>query len=283
MTWSASGMAPSFNWTPTCAGSARRWRRSVSQPRESEPELRGILHELVRRSGLREAYVAMDCLRGSPPAGVPRHPANARPYLAAFAIPYVWLMPREIIDRGAHLIIASTPRIPPQCVDPRAKNFHWADMTRALFEAHDAGADNPVLLGLDGNVTEGPGFNVFAVSDGVAATPDSGVLEGITRLSVIELCDKLGIRCEQRPVPAAELREADEVLITSTAGGVIGVTRLDNRIIGNDRPGPLTMRLHDAVLAAAPRGMARRTDRLRGRRRMRSARSRSDRISVIRA
>ncbi|MEO9191866.1 MAG: aminotransferase class IV [Acetobacteraceae bacterium] len=227
----------------------RRFRASMAalrlQPQESEAELRGILHELVCRAGLREAYVAMDCLRGSPPAGAPRHPANARPYLAAFAVPYVWLMPREVIDRGAHLIIASTPRIPPQCVDPRAKNFHWADMTRALFEAHDAGADNPVLLGLDGNVTEGPGFNVFAVTDGVVATPDSGVLEGITRLSVIELCEKLGVRCEKRVVPAAELREADEVFITSTAGGVIGVTRLDNRIIGNDSPGPLTMRLHD--------------------------------------
>jgi branched-chain amino acid aminotransferase len=80
----------------------------------------------------------------------------------------------------------------------------------------------------------------------VVATPDSGVLEGITRLSAIELCDKLGIRCEQRTVPAAELREADEVFITSTAGGVIGVTRLDNRILGNDRPGQVTMRLHES-------------------------------------
>ncbi|MGH7155249.1 MAG: aminotransferase class IV [Acetobacteraceae bacterium] len=228
----------------------RRFRQSMEafrlQPRETDADLRGILHDLVRRTGLREAYVAMDCLRGSPPAGARRHPANARPYLVAFAIPYVWLMPREVIERGAHLIIASTPRIPPECVDPRAKNFHWADMTRALFEAHDAGADNPVLLGLDGNVTEGPGFNVFAVTDGVVATPDRGVLEGITRLAVIELCDKLGIPCEVRSVPAAELREADEVFISSTAGGVMGVTRLDKRIIGNDRAGPVTTRLHDA-------------------------------------
>ena len=145
-------------------------------------DIRGILHELVRRTGLREAYVAMDCLRGSAPANLRRHPSNARNYLLAFAVPYVWLMPREVIERGAHLIVASTPRIPEVCVNPRAKNFHWADMTRALFEAQDKGADNPVLLDLDGNVTEGPGFNVFAVTDGVVATPDRGVLEGITRL-----------------------------------------------------------------------------------------------------
>ncbi len=216
------------------------------KPRESADEIRGVLHELVRRSGLREAYVAMDCLRGSAPPNVRRHPANARNYLLAYAVPYVWLMPREVIERGAHLIVASTPRIPEVCVNPRAKNFHWADMTRALFEAQDKGADNPLLLDLEGNVTEGPGFNVFAVTDGVVATPDRGVLEGITRLAVIQLCDKLGLRCEARTVPLQELRDADEIFISSTAGGVMGVTRLDDRILGNGRPGPMTERLHDA-------------------------------------
>jgi branched-chain amino acid aminotransferase len=228
----------------------RRFRASMEyfrlNPRESDEDIRGILHELVRRTGLREAYVAMDCLRGAAPAHLARHPANARNYLLAYAVPYVWLMPRDVIDRGAHLIIASTPRIPEICVDPKAKNFHWGDMTRGLFEAKDKGADNPVLLDLDGNVTEGPGFNVFAVTNGVVATPDRGILEGITRLAVIELCGKLGLQCEIRTVPADELRNADEVFISSTAGGVMGVTRLDGRIMGNDRPGPLTAKLHEA-------------------------------------
>ena len=114
------------------------------------------------------------------------------------------------------------------------------------FRGARQGADNPVLLDLDGNVTEGPGFNVFAVTDGVVATPDRGVLEGITRLSVIDLCEKLGIALRDAHRPLAELRDADEVFISSTAGGVMGVTRLDERILGNDRPGPVTERLHDA-------------------------------------
>lgn len=220
------------------------------QPRETIEELRGILHELVRRAGLREAYVAMDCLRAAAPGGLPRHPVNARCYLLAFAVPYVWLMPREVMARGAHLIIAKARRIPATSVDPRAKNFHWADMTRALFEASDAGADNPILLDLDGNVTEGPGFNVFAVSSGRVVTPDRGVLEGITRLSVIELAARLNVACEVRPISADELRAADEIFISSTAGGVIGVTHLDGRILGNDRPGPITERLHEAYWQA---------------------------------
>ncbi len=228
----------------------RRFRASMEYfrliPPESDAGIRAILHELVRRTGLREAYVAMDCLRGPAPANLRRHPANAQPYLLAYAIPYVWLVPQEIRDHGMYLVVASNPRIPEACVNPRAKNFHWADMTRAMFEAEDKGAHNPVLLDLDGNVTEGPGFNVFAVTDGVVATPDRGVLEGITRGALIELCGKLGLPCEARTVTLDELRGADEIFISSTAGGVIGVTRLDGRILSNDRPGPVTARLVDA-------------------------------------
>ena len=120
---------------------------------------------------------------------------------------------------------------------------------------------------MDGNVTEGPGFNVFAVTDGVVATPDRGVLEGITRLSVIQLCEKLGLRCEVRTVPLDELRNADEVFISSTAGGVMGVTRLDDRILGNDRPGPTDREAARRLLAVPPRGLVLRGDRLRAARR----------------
>lgn len=216
------------------------------KPKESMADLRAVLHEVVRRTGLREAYVAMDCLRSQPPPGAPRHPMFARTYLIAYCVPYVWLMSAEKRERGTHLIISSTPRIPEASVNPRAKNFHFADMTKSMFEAQEKGADNPILLDYEGNVTEGPGFNIFAVTDGKLATPEHGVLEGITRLATIELCGKLGLPCEVCKMPADELRNADEIFITSTAGGIMGVTRLDGRILGNDRPGPITRRLHDA-------------------------------------
>jgi branched-chain amino acid aminotransferase len=228
----------------------KRFRESMTHfrltPPESDADIAAILHALVRRTGLREAYVAMDCVRAKPKPGLPRHPSFGSAYLIAFVTPYVWLVPQATIERGLHLIVSETPRIPEACVNPRAKNFHWADMTKSMFEAHDRGADNPVLLDLDGNVTEGPGFNIFAVTNGVVATPDRGVLEGITRLAVIELCGKLGLPCEIRPVPLAELQEADEIFVSSTAGGVMGVTRLDSRILGNDRPGPVTESLRSA-------------------------------------
>ena len=236
----------------------KRFRSSMRSlrldPPESDDDIRRVLTECVRRTGLREAYVAMDCLRGRPKPDLPRHPANCRNYLAAFAIPWVWVMSEEVQARGAHLIVAKTPRIADESVDPRVKNFHWGDLTRGLFEAADRGADNCVLLDRDGFVTEGPGFNVFAVTDGAVVTSNHGALEGITRLSVQELCGDLGMPFEIRPLPAAELREADEIFLATTAGGIMPASRIDGRIMGNDRPGPISSRLRETFWAKRKAG-----------------------------
>jgi branched-subunit amino acid aminotransferase/4-amino-4-deoxychorismate lyase len=235
-----------------------RFRNSMNSlrlaPAENDEDIRVILAECVRRAGLREAYVAMDCLRGTPRPGHPRHPSSCRNYIAAFAIPWVWVIPPEIQARGAHLIVAKTPRISDASVDPRVKNFHWADMTRGLFEAQDQGAENCILLDQHGFVTEGPGFNIFVVREGKIATPDRGVLEGITRRSVGELCEELGLLFAVRPVHASELQKADEVFLSTTAGGIMPVSRLDGHIFGNDRPGPISSRLRETFWAKRAEG-----------------------------
>lgn len=236
----------------------RRFRRSMDElrlhPAETEGDIRRILHGLVARTGLREAYVAMDCLRGRPLPGQPFHPASCRNYLAAFVLPWVWVIPPAVQERGAHLIVSRTPRIPEACIDPKVKNFHWGDLTRALFEAHDAGADTAVLTDLDGLVTEGPGFNVFAVTDGRVVSPDRGALEGITRLSVLELCAEMGIPHAVRPLPRVELEAADEIFMATTAGGIMPASRIGGRIMGNDRPGPISTALKERFWAKRAAG-----------------------------
>ena len=112
-----------------------------------------------------------------------------------------------------------------------------------LFEAYDRGAENVVLTDLSGNVTEGAGFNVFAVVDGQVFTPDRGVLEGITRRSAIELCAELGQPVTVAPLPVGRLHAAEEVFITSTAGGIMPVTKIDGDPVGSGKPGALTARL----------------------------------------
>ena len=229
-------------------------RKFRLEPREGDEEIKAILNRCAALSGLKNAYVAMDCLRGRPAPGMPYHPAHARNYIAAFAIPWVWVMSLEVQKRGGHLIIAETLRIPADSVDPTAKNFHWADLTRGQFEALDRGADFSLLLDSDGNVTEGPGFNVFMVTDGVVVTPDAGVLEGITRKSVIEICADLGIPARVGKVSANEAREADEIFLATTAGGVMPASRIDGRIMGNDRPGPISTKIKDTFWAKRAAG-----------------------------
>ena len=123
-----------------------------------------------------------------------------------------------------------------------------------LLSAHDQGADNCVLLDRDGNVTEGPGFNVFSVTGGAVATSDRGALEGITRLSVKELCQELGIPFAMRKLPVAELREADEIFTATTAGGIMPASRIDGRVLGNDRPGPISAKLRETFWAKRAAG-----------------------------
>ena len=207
-------------------------------------EIREVLMECVRRSGLRDAYVKLACTRGQPTPGS-RDPRTCRNTFFAFAVPFIWIFSPERQEKGIHLIISSIPRIPPESVDPTAKNFHWGDLNRGLREAHEQGGDTVALSDLDGNVSEGPGFNVFRVQDGRVTTPEGTVLGGITRRTVEDLCRELGIGFEYGAVTADSLREADEAFLSSTAGGVIPVTRIDDRILSNGAPGPLTTRVRD--------------------------------------
>lgn len=226
-----------------------RFRKSMCAlrlaPSERDDDIRCILHRCVQLSGLRDAYVAMDCLRGPPVAGKAYHPANCRNYIVAFARPWIDLMTPDVQARGAHLIIAGVARIPDNSIDPSVKNFHWGDLTRGLFEAYDAGADGCVLLDSAGYVTEGPGYNIFAVSGGEVSTPNRGALEGVTRQSVFELCAELRIPCHARPISVQDLLQADEAFITTTAGGPMPVSRIDDHVMGNDRPGPISQKLKD--------------------------------------
>jgi branched-chain amino acid aminotransferase len=112
-----------------------------------------------------------------------------------------------------------------------------------LFEAFDRGGDTVVLSDGKGNVTEGPGFNVFAVVGGRLITPADGVLDGITRKTVFELCTETNLAASAEPLPADVVRTADEVFLSTTAGGIIPVTTVDGKKIGDGRPGPVTWRL----------------------------------------
>jgi branched-chain amino acid aminotransferase len=221
----------------------RSCERFRLHPGLTPAQITEVLAECVRRSGLRNSYVEMIVTRGQPPWGS-RDPRQAVNRFYAFAVPFVWIANEAQRERGLHLKVSSVQRIPAGSVDPTAKNYHWNDLTMGLLGALDAGADTVVLSDPKGNVVEGPGFNIFCVRNGALVTPKEGVLEGISRRTVIEIARALGVPIELRALPADELRGADEAFLTSSGGGVLPVTRVDDHVLGTGRPGPLTQRLH---------------------------------------
>jgi branched-chain amino acid aminotransferase len=223
-----------------CSMQARR----LAVP-EDRATIEAILHRCVALTGLADSYVAMVASRGRPRMFGSRRPADCENHLIAYAIPWIDVVPPDVQERGAHLWIASTPRVPDASVDPSVKNYQWSDLTSGLLEAHDNGFDTVVLCDAAGMVTEGPGFNIFVVKDGRVLTPDRGALQGITRRSILELCAELGVPAEIAPIPRALLEDADEVFAATTAGGVMPVARVGASILGNDRPGPLSLRLKE--------------------------------------
>jgi branched-chain amino acid aminotransferase len=226
-----------------------RFERSMEHLRLSLPygrdDIRDILVECVRLSGLRDAYAEIICTRGMPKPGS-RDPRECENRFYAFVVPFIWIADPGKQERGLHAVIADRQRIASSSVDPTVKNYHWLDLEVGLLEAYERGGETVILTDANDNVVEGPGFNVFAVHDGAISTPDSGVLEGITRRSVIELSDEHGIPIEACPVPAASLRRADEIFLSSTAGGIIPVTTVDGEVVGEGEPGPVTLRLRDS-------------------------------------
>jgi branched-chain amino acid aminotransferase len=211
----------------------------------TDEQITAILSQCVRLSGLRASYVEMLCTRGQTPWGS-RDPRQAANQFYAFAVPYVWLANEEQRLRGLHLRISTVQRIPAASVDPTTKNYHWNDLTMGLLKALDGGADSVVLVDAHGHVVEGPGFNLFCVRDGRLITPDQGMLEGVTRRTVIEMASALGMEMEIRPVRAEELRAADEAFISSSGGGVLAVTRVDGQPIATGAIGPVTRKLQQA-------------------------------------
>ena len=219
--------------------SCQRWRLD---PGLSPAQITDVLSQCVRRSGLRASYVEMVCTRGKPPWGS-RDPRLAVNQFYAVAVPYVWLANAQQRENGLHVMVSDVQRISSRSVDPTAKNYHWNDLTMGLLVALDEGADSVLLVDAQANVVEGPGFNVFCVNRGAIVTPHEGMLEGVTRRTVIEMAASLGLEVQLRALPADELRTADEVFLSTSGGGVLPVTMVDKRPVGDGRPGPITQSL----------------------------------------
>ena len=206
-------------------------------------ELKKILANCVIKGKLESAYVEMIQTRGMSPKFV-RDPRLATPRVMAFAVPFGWILKQEDFEKGLNVLLTDIKRIPPSSVDPTIKNYHWMDLVTGMLDAYEKGNDTAVLVDENNNITEGPGFNLFCINDSGIFTPDHGVLEGITRQSVFDLAKELHLPITKKSISVEELYNAEELFATSTAGGIMPITRVSGKEIGKGRVGNLTRQLH---------------------------------------
>nr|MBX2811387.1 aminotransferase class IV [Myxococcales bacterium] len=183
-------------------------------------------------SGNDDSYIRVVVTRGEGPIDL--YPAETlQPTVLVLAMP-LRDIPPAMYTTGAKVQVVEVVRNHIRAVDPQAKTGNYLNSVLALREARAAGAHEAILLDTHGRVAEGASSNVFAVIDGVVFTPpvDVGLLEGITRYVVMEVCRRVGRRVLEIPLSAANLREADEVFITSSIREIVPVIQVDSTSIG---------------------------------------------------
>ena len=217
--------------------SMRKWRLDISL---GPDRITAVVHEVVRRSGLRDGLVLIMATRGVPPSLGIRDPARFENRFYAFSQVLPPIAAPERLRDGMSVIVSRVRRIPETSVDSTAKNFQWGDFTQARLEANDRGADNALLLDHEGNLTEGPGFNAFIVKGGVLKTPAHHRLEGITRRTVMEIAERAGWPVSETDIPVAEMMRADEVFLCTSAGGIFPVTDIDAQPVADGNCGEIT-------------------------------------------
>jgi branched-chain amino acid aminotransferase len=220
------------------------------------PVIERAVADTVAAAGNAESRVRVMLTRGT--GQLDLDPATAPDTrLIVIVAPLVAPTP-EMVERGVAVAIVSIARNNPRAIDPAVKSGNYLNNVLALgearrrFQAHEA-----ILCGGDGSVAEGASSNVFAVIGGEVRTPPTevGILDGITRAKVIDLCHEAGIPFAERRLQPDELRAADEVFLTSATRGVLPVTRVDDRPVGAGVPGPITRRLIDHYDRLARQGV----------------------------
>ena len=231
----------------------RRFLRSCAAVALDCPVTQERLTELVvatvRRNELENAYIKWILTRGS--NGTPlMDPTGCVPNLIIMARPYIDRSSRT----GLRLKTVAVRRPPGHVLDAHVKSLNYLNLVMAKVEARAAAADQALMLDVHGRVCEATGFNVFVVTDGVLRTPRHDVLLGITRETTMELAAELGFPVHETELELYDAYTADEVFLTSTAGGLVPVVEVDGRTIGDGRPGPVLSALQDAyreVLSSA--------------------------------
>jgi branched-chain amino acid aminotransferase len=223
--------------------SAKAIRLTIPLSRE---QVRAAMEETVRVNNFRDCYMRLVVTRGVGYLGL--NPNKCPTPTVIVITDTIDMYPKEMYEKGMAVITASVIRNHPNALSPRIKSLNYLNNILAKIEAVDAGVPEAIMLNHEGNVAECTGDNIFIVRGGTVYTPGThdGILEGITRQVIIELCARMSIPCVEKTLQRHDLYIADECFLTGSAAEVVPVTKIDGRGIGAGTPGATTRKIMDA-------------------------------------
>jgi len=199
----------------------------------------------LKANSLKDAYIRLVITRGVGDLGL--DPRKCKKVTIFIITDKIALYPKEFYQKGLEIVTATTKRNLPAALDPRIKSLNYLNNILAKIDAIESGTEEAIMLTHDDYVAECTGDNIFIVSSGELLTPpcDVGALEGITRDAVISLAKKLDIPVFERMLKMDDVYAATEVFLTGTAAEIVPVVKIDERQIGDGKPGKITARLLD--------------------------------------
>jgi branched-chain amino acid aminotransferase len=224
---------------------------AILLPTPPRPAVIAAIDQTLAAAGNPDSYIRVIVTRGSGEIGL--DPALAvEPRLIVIVRP-LHLPPQALYRDGCAVSLVGVRRNLRRAVDPAVKSGNYLNNILALAEAKRSGAHEAIMCNAEGHVVEGSTSNVFVVQGGRVRTPvlEDGLLDGITRGRVIELCAAAGFPCEETHLLPGDLRAADEAFLTSSIRGVLPITLVDGAPIGGGKPGPVSlelMRRYDGLL-----------------------------------
>lgn len=212
----------------------------------TKEELTKSIVETIKANELRDAYIRLVVTRGAGDLGL--DPRKCLKPSIIIIVDKISLYPKEFYENGLELITVPTRKNTQGALSPCVKTLNYLNSILAKIEANNAGAIEVVMLNQEGYVAECSADNIFIVKNNSILTPPLwvGALEGITRDTVMQLSKKdLGIESRETVLTRFDLYTADECFLTGTAAEVIPVVKIDNRLIGNGKPGKATLKIMD--------------------------------------
>ena len=199
--------------------------------------------ETIRQNNLQDGYIRLVVTRGVGDLGLnPMLCPKASLFIIASKIT---LYSADKYENGLDVVTCATRRIPHGALSPMVKSLNYLNNVMAKIEAQNAGAGEGLMLNEQGFVSECTGDNIFIIKNGVITTPpiSAGALAGVTRSVVFDLAAEFGIPIHEPMMTRYDIFTADECFLTGTAAEIIPAVKLDTRLIGDGKPGPITRRL----------------------------------------